>query len=74
MPTDGADSCGTASRTFLDQLGLSCARVEKGSLDEILNAARQVRDKIYKNSLSGQDHLLSNRLLCIKAQNSKLEA
>ena len=35
----------------LEQFGLSCARVEKVSLDERLNAARQVRHKIYKNAL-----------------------
>jgi len=35
----------------LDQFGRSCARVEKVSLDERLNAARQVRYKIYKKAL-----------------------
>jgi len=35
----------------LDQFGLSCARVKEISLDERLNAARQVRHKIYKNAL-----------------------
>ena len=35
----------------IDQFGLSCARVEEVSLDERLNAARQVRYKIYKNAL-----------------------
>jgi len=34
-----------------DQFGLSCARVERVSPDERLNAARQVRHKIYKNAL-----------------------
>jgi len=34
-----------------DQFGRSCARVERVSLDERLNAARQVRHKIYKNAL-----------------------
>jgi len=36
----------------LDQLGLSCACVEKVSLDERLNIARQVRDGICKNALT----------------------
>jgi len=35
----------------LDRFGLLCARVEELSLDERLNAVRQVRDKIYKNRL-----------------------
>jgi len=41
----------SGSRLLLDQFGLSCARVEGVSPDERLNAARQVRDKIYKNAL-----------------------
>jgi len=36
----------------LDQFGLSCARDEKGSLDERLKAARQIRHKIYENALN----------------------
>jgi len=36
--------------TSLDQFGRSCARAERVSPDERLNAARQVRDKIYKNA------------------------
>jgi len=36
----------------LDQFGLSYARVERVSLDERLNPARQVRHKIDKNALS----------------------
>jgi len=39
---------------FLDQFGVSCARVERVSLDERLNAARRVRHKIYKNALTIQ--------------------
>jgi len=38
-------------KDLIDQFGLSGARVEKVSLDERLNAARQVRYKIYKNAL-----------------------
>jgi len=34
----------------LDQFGLSCARVESVSLDERLDAARQVCDEIYKDA------------------------
>jgi len=37
---------------LLDQFGLGCARVERGSLDERLNAARQVCDEIYKYALA----------------------
>jgi len=40
-----------AFSSFLDQFGLSCARVERVSPDERLNAARQVHDEIYKNAL-----------------------
>ena len=36
----------------LDQFGRSCARVERVSPDERLNAARQVRDEIDKNALT----------------------
>jgi len=39
-------------RSLLDQFGLSRARVERVSLDERLNTARQVRHKIYKNALN----------------------
>jgi len=35
----------------LDRSGLSCARVERVSLDERLNAVRHVRDQIDKNAL-----------------------
>jgi len=41
----------------LDQFGLSCARVDEASLDERLNAARQVRHKIYKNALKLSHHV-----------------
>jgi len=44
--------------SVLDQFGLSCARVEKASLDERLNAARQVRDEIYKNALEALKNVL----------------
>jgi len=43
--------CSTEISKRLDQFGLSCARVERVSLDERLNAARQVRHKIYKSAL-----------------------
>jgi len=46
-----------------DQFGLSGARVEKVSLDESLNAARQVRDKIYKNAIESLLPLLMMMLL-----------
>jgi len=36
----------------LAQFGLSCTRVERVLLDERLNAARQVHDKIHKNTLT----------------------
>ena len=41
----------------LDQFGLSCARVEKVSLDERLNAARQVHDEIDKKRSSASSIL-----------------
>jgi len=68
----------------LDQFGFSCARVERVSLDERLNAARQVRHKIYKNALdndadlkphlSGQTPRLRNNCRFIMGDVSQVES
>jgi len=46
-----AHDINSSKNGLLDQFGLSCARVEEVSLDERLNAVRQVCYKIYKNAL-----------------------
>jgi len=56
----------------LDQFGLSCARVESVSPDDRLNAARQVRNQIYKNALCGSAFILLVRNLLGRLRFEKL--
>jgi len=59
--------------SVLDQFGRPCARVKEISLDERLNAARQVRHKIYKNALSHSiEHFITRNVFIARDQREQL--